>query len=79
MNYYKYKIKKTFLKLIFKIPAVKAWYVGREFLKNPPSVSVKEGTNIDSMVFVNTSLNLKNDHIVSNCVFTDTLEFGEYL
>jgi hypothetical protein len=78
MNYYPYKLKNVFYKLIFKIGFVKKWYIGNEMLKNPPTVIPNDGHDVVNMTFINVCLNAKYNNKISNNIFKNTLKLGRY-
>lgn len=78
MNYYIYKIKKTFWKAVFKIGFIKKWYIGNELLKNPPTVYANTGCDVENMTFINVTLKTMNDNKVINNTFKSTLKLGQY-
>ena len=59
MNYYTYKIKTFFLKLIFKIGFIKKWYIGNEYLKNPPSIQMLSDSVIKNIVITNAEVRIE--------------------
>lgn len=78
MNYYTYKIKKTFWKSVFKIGFIKKWYIGNELLKNPSTVYANKGGDIENMTFTNVTLKAMNDNKIINNTFKNTLKLGHY-
>ena len=78
MNYYTYKIKKTFWKAVFKIGFIKKWYIGNELLKNPPTVYVNTGGDVENMTFINVTLKTTNDNKIINNTFKNTLKLWQY-
>lgn len=82
MNYYIYtvkcKIKEIFYKSIFKIGFIKKWYIGNEFLKNPPVIKTKVGAVTEGMEFTNVTFIPDMDNKIVNCTFINTLKLRQY-
>lgn len=78
MRYYIYKIKKRFWKSIFKIKFIKEWYIGHEFLKNPPTVYINTEGVVDNMTFKNVTLVATHDNTIKNNTFISTLKLRQY-
>ena len=78
MNYHMYKAKKKVITFVINIPFIKRWYIGNEYLKNPPTVTTSEHGVVDSMHFVNVTLIPKSYTTVTNNTFESTLTLGRY-
>lgn len=73
MNY-----KEIFWKAVFKIGFIKKWYIGSELFRNPPTVYVNTGGDVENMTFVNVHLKAMNDNRIANNIFKNTLKLGQY-
>lgn len=72
-------VKHFLLTNLFKVPVIKAWYVGREYLKNPPIVKTSGTNKIENLHFTNTTLNIEKAVVVQNCKFISTLKYIQYI
>lgn len=49
------KIRNKIIKLLFKVPFIKYYHVGKELTKNPPRV-ISNGKDVIGLKFINTRL-----------------------
>lgn len=67
-------MKNKIYKILFNIPFFKKWYIGNEILKNPPTVTMKNG-KMEGLSFTNVTCKIKKGDFVKNCDFETTYNF----
>jgi hypothetical protein len=76
MKQFAFKGKEIFWKTIFKIGFIKKWYIGNEYLKNPPTVVL--WGRLDGAEITNVTTSLLDDAEMSNCSHKSTLKLAQY-